>query len=136
MAAARRFEDLIVWQVAVSVRDAVYAMTEVGGAAADFTFRDQIRDAASSAPRNICEGFVRYNPPEFAQFLNIARASLGETQNHLLHGKHLKYFSEADFTDTWRLTCRALRAANRLHAYLRSCGRRRPRGGKAPNPPA
>lgn len=69
---------------------------------------------------------MRYNPPEFAQFLNIARASLGETQNHLLHGKQLKYFSEADFTDAWRLTCRALRAANRLHAYLRSCGRRKP----------
>lgn len=127
MGAAKRFEDLIVWQLSVHVRDAVYALTETGGASRDFKFRDQIRDAASSAPRNIAEGFLRYSPPEFAQFMNIAKGSLGETQNHLLHGKQQKYFSEQDFTDVWRLTCRALRAANRLHAYLRRCGRKKPR---------
>jgi hypothetical protein len=74
--------------------------------------------------RNIAEGFQRYNPSQFAQFMNIAKGSLAETQNHLLHGKHQGYFSEQEFTDAWRLTCRALRAANRLHAYLRSCGKR------------
>jgi four helix bundle protein len=122
VAAARRFEDLIVWQLAVAVRDSVYVLTDRGGASSDFGFRQQIRDAASSAPRNIAEGFQRYNPPQFAQFMNIAKGSLAETQNHLLHGKHQGYFPEQEFTDTWRLTCRALRAANRLHAYLRGCG--------------
>jgi four helix bundle protein len=70
---ARRFEDLIVWQLAVRIRAGVYALTETGPAAADFKFRDQIRNSASSAPRNISKGFLRYNPREFAQFLNVAR---------------------------------------------------------------
>ncbi len=133
MAAVTRFEDLIVWQLAVAVRDAVYALTSQGEAADDPGFRDQIRDSASSAPRNIAEGFSRYGPPQFAQFMNIAKGSLAETQNHLLHGKQLGYFTPQEFTDTWRLTCRALRAANRLHAYLRRCGRIKPE--PAPPPP-
>ena len=32
MAAVKRFEDLIVWQLAVAVRDAVYGLTGGGGA--------------------------------------------------------------------------------------------------------
>lgn len=126
MTAAQRFEDLIVWQLAVRVRDGVYRLTETGRPCDDEEFRQQIRSSASSAPRNIAEGFRRYNPPEFAQFLNIAKGSLSETQNHLLHGKDEKYFSEPEFTELWRLTCRALRAGNRLHAYLRRCGRKKP----------
>jgi four helix bundle protein len=125
MAGVTRFEDLVVWQLAVRIRDTVYALTSSGAGSRDFAFRDQIRDAASSAPRNIAEGFLRYNPPEFAQFMNIAKGSLGETQNHLLHGREEKYYSQQEFTEVWGLTCRALRAANRLHAYLRRCGRTR-----------
>jgi four helix bundle protein len=40
------------------------------------------REAGS--PVQCCEGFVRYGHPEFLHFLEIARASLAETQNHLL----------------------------------------------------
>ena len=136
VAAAKRFEDLVVWQLTVCIRDGVHKLTETGGSARDFSFRDQIRDAASSAPRNIAEGFVRYNPPEFAHFMSIAKGSLGETQNHLLHGRERNHFSEQEFDRVWRLTCRALRAANRLHAYLRRCGRKKPgASGSAPRRP-
>ena len=135
MTVAQRFEDLIVWQLAVRIRDAIYVLTETGGASRDYKFREQIRDSASSTSRNVAEGFGRYDPPEFAQFLKIAKGSLAETQNHLLHGKQQEYFSEQEFTDVWRLTCRAVRAANRLHAYLRRCGRKKPGPGATPIPP-
>jgi len=126
MAVAQRFEDLICWQVAVELRDLVHEMTDRGPALKDFKFRDQIRDSACSAPRNMAEGFARFDPPEFAHFLNIARGSLSETQDHLIHGRDQKYFESKDFTDAWRLSCRALRASNRLHAYLRRCPRKKP----------
>ena len=119
MSVARRFEDLVVWQLSVRIRDRIDVLIDSGPAARDFKFRDQIRDASASAPRNIAEGFLRFNPAEFAYFMNVARSSLGETQNHLLHGKERKYFNERDFKELWRLTCRTLKAANRLHAYLR-----------------
>jgi four helix bundle protein len=81
------------------------------------------------SPRNIAEGFLRFDPPEFAQFLKIAKGSIGETQNHLLHAKEQSYLTEEEFLELWRLTCRTLRAANRLHAYLRQCGRKKPHRG-------
>lgn len=126
MAVAKRFEDLICWQVAVKLRDLVCRMIEQGPVLKDSRFRDQIRDSACSAPRNIAEGFARFDPPEFARFLNFARSSLSETQDHLIHGRDEKYFTQEDFTTAWRLACRALRASNRLHAYLRRCGRKKP----------
>jgi hypothetical protein len=60
--AVKRFEDLIVWQLAVAVRDSVYVLTGSARASCDFAFRQQIRDSASSAPRNIAEGFQRDTP--------------------------------------------------------------------------
>ena len=55
--------------------------------------------------------------------MNIAKGSIAETQNHLQHGRAQKYFTEEDYTKAWRLACRTLRAASRLHAYLRTCGK-------------
>jgi four helix bundle protein len=135
MATARRFEDLIAWQVAVQLRDLVCRMTDEGPVLNDRRFRDQIRDSARSAPSNMAEGFARYDPPEFARFLNIARSSLAETQDHLMHGRDRKYFEEEDFRAAWRLTCRAIRASNRLHAYLRRCSRKKPFTPPRTNPP-
>jgi four helix bundle protein len=126
MAVAKRFEDLICWQVAVELRELVCRMTDQGPVLKDFKFRDQIRDSACSAPSNMAEGFARFDPPEFARFLNIARSSLSETQDRLIHGRDQKYFTPDDFTAAWRLSCRALRASNRLHQYLRRLGRKKP----------
>lgn len=91
----------------------------------DLRFRNQIRDSASSVPRNISEGFKRFDPPEFAHFMKIALASLSETQTSLLHGREEKYFSDDQFTEAWRLACRALKAGNRLHTYLRNCPKKK-----------
>ena len=125
---AKRFEDLIVWKLAVSLRRLVFKMTTTGRVATDFKFRDQIRNSARSAPSNSAEGFKRFDPPEFAHLLKIALASLAETQDHLIHGRDEKYFTEDRFTEAWRLSCRALKAGNRLHDYLRSC----PKKGNPP----
>jgi hypothetical protein len=54
--------DLIVWQLSVRVRDRVDVLVDSEPASRDFKFRDQIRDSAASAPRNISEGFLRLEP--------------------------------------------------------------------------
>jgi four helix bundle protein len=131
MAGARKYEELIAWKLSVELRDLVYALTERGPAAMDFKFRSQIRDAASSAPRNIAEGFVRFHPSEFAPFVNVAKGSLAETQNHLQHGRERHYFDESEFTRAWRLSCRTVRATSGLHRYLRSRIARK-KGGSGP----
>src|SRR5689334_2577590 len=56
---ARTIEELHVWRLADELRLAVHALTATEAVARDRRFCDQIRDAASSATRNISEGFGR-----------------------------------------------------------------------------
>ena len=59
----------------------------------------QIRDAASSAPRNIAEGFGRRSDKEFANFLNMAHGSATEVQSHLYVALDLIYIDENTFRE-------------------------------------
>jgi len=129
----RRFEDLVVWQLADRIKNEVYAITARRPAANDIKFCDQIRESARSAPRNIAEGFGRYYPREFGRFLRIALGSLHETKNHLHDGHDRRYLSDGDYERILRATLRAIKAGNRLAAYLRSA--RTPQPFSAPREP-
>jgi four helix bundle protein len=120
VATARRYEDLNVWRLSAELRREVCAIVATGPAAVDFKFCHQLRDAAASAPRNIAEGFARYRPREFARFLEIARGSLAEVDDHLLDGKERGYFTP-ETTERLRLLAgRASMAALRLIQYLKT----------------
>jgi four helix bundle protein len=125
MRGVNRFQDLIVWQLADELRREVFAATEAGKAARDFKYRDQIRDASSSAARNTAEGFGRFNPGEFGHFLDYARASLNETQDSLVEGRDRKYLDESQFDRMWALSRRALAANAGLMRYLKDCAAKR-----------
>ena len=85
----------------------------------DLKFYDQLRDSAASAPRNIAEGFGRRSHPDFARFLDVARGSLGECQNHLLDAMDRGYLTEVDFASLNTLSERACGAIAALQRYLR-----------------
>jgi four helix bundle protein len=93
MAVATKFEELLSWQRMHELNVEVIRATESGPASRDFKFRDEIRDAADSAERNVAEGFARYNPPVFANFLDYSRASAAETRSMLKKGVACGYFS-------------------------------------------
>jgi len=126
---AHRFEDLVVWQLADCIKNEVYEIIARRPAASDVKFCDQIRESTRSAPRNIAEGFGRgrYYPREFGQFLRIALASLHETKNHLHDAHDRHYLTDAEHERILRITLRAIKAGNRLAAYLRTA--------KAPHDP-
>jgi four helix bundle protein len=90
----RDFRDLVCWQLSRELKCEVVAFTATGPASRDFKYRDQIRDSSASAPRNIAEGFGRFRPREFARYLEYAKASLDETQNHLIDGKDRGYLTQ------------------------------------------
>src|SRR5947208_5949211 len=121
MATAKRYQDLVCWQLANELEQLVFEITATGPAARDFKFRDQIRDSSASATRNIAEGFGRFRPAEFARFLEFARGSLTETHNSLRDGRDRGYFTVADCDRLSRLAGRAAKATMRLIRYLRSC---------------
>ena len=80
---AKRFEDLMVWQLADRLRREVHALSARQHVRRDVRFCDQLRDSASGIPRNIAEGFGHYRHAEFARYLFIARGSLMELRDHL-----------------------------------------------------
>jgi len=118
---ARRVEDLVAWQLADELKRNVYAITAKPPASQDFSYRDQIRDACASVTRNTAEGFGRFRPRAFAQFLVIAAASLHEVKDELRDGQERGYISEQGYVRLRRLTLRALKANLRLQEYLRKC---------------
>jgi len=85
----------------------------------DFRFCSQVRDAAASAPRNIAEGFGRRTHADFAHFLDVARASLGECQNHLQDAVDRSYLSPDEFNNLNTLAERACGAVAGLQRHLR-----------------
>ncbi len=127
MAAAKRYQDLICWQLADELEQLVFELTATGPVFRDLKFRDQIRDSSASATRNMAEGFGRYLPADFAKFLTIARASLMETHNSAGTGFKRGYFTAENTDKMQRLSARSGKAATRLILYLRSCQSRSPR---------
>ena len=83
----RDFRDLVCWQLSYELKCDVFALTAREPACRDFRYCDQVRDSSVSAARNIAEGFGRFTPGEFAQYLKFARASLMETMTSLIDGK-------------------------------------------------
>ncbi len=117
---ARSFTELAAWQLSNELKLGVYELIRSGGAQKDVEFRNQIRNAAASAPRNIAEGFGRYYPKEFSQYLRIANGSLMETSNHLTDGVDRGYFSKSDAERLHVIARRASAAVTRLIKYLQT----------------
>lgn len=115
---ARHYRELACWELSDELKRRVYQFLKRPAVARDFEFCDQIRRAARGAPRTIAEGFGRFRPKDFARYLEFARASLLETQNHLGDGFDCGYISADERDDLMRLSDRAIGATTRLHQYL------------------
>ncbi len=118
---AKCYQELVCWQLARDLRVRVRAITEYPAAARDFDFCDDIRRSARSSPSNIAEGYRRRRPRQFAQFLNVALASIDETENHLGEALEARYIAPTEYNDLLVLVKRARIASQRLLAYLERC---------------
>jgi four helix bundle protein len=116
----RSFTDLDAWRLSNELKLGVYALLRSSESRHDVEFRRQLRNAAASAPRNIAEGFGRYHPREFSQYLRVANGSLMETSNHLGDGIDRGYFSHDQAAPLHALARRASAAVTRLIRYLQT----------------
>lgn len=91
MAAIKRFEEIIAWQKARGLVQAVYLASENWN---DYGLKDQLRRASVSIMSNIAEGFERRTNSDFRHFLYIAKASCGETRSLLVVVSDLRLLSE------------------------------------------
>jgi four helix bundle protein len=92
-----RFEQLPVWQAAIGLATAVYAMTEKLPFRRRYSLRDQIERAAVSVSSNIAEGFERGTKQELVTFLYIARGSAGEVRSMLCLLGKIPAFADLEF---------------------------------------
>jgi four helix bundle protein len=117
----RDFKDLVCWQLSNELKCEVFAFTEIGPAARDFKYRDQVRDSSASAPSNIAEAFGRFRPRDAARFTEFACASLQETRNHLIDGHQRSYLTVELCTRLLHLTEASLKATRNWMLYLKRC---------------
>ena len=136
---ARHYRELVCWQLSNELKRRVYAFIANPPASKDFEFSKQIWGSARGAPRTISEGFGRFRPPEFARYLEFARASLIETQNHLDDALDSDYITTDLHHELFKLADRAIGATTKLQQYLQTCkeppranrGERRTPGGNS-----
>jgi four helix bundle protein len=111
---ARNFRELDAWQLAdhLSAKiDAVLAASDLRG---HFKFCENLEDAADSVPSNIAEGFRRYNPREFARFLEYSLSSLGEISSKLEKMRRIRLGTPQDHEEISFLIARCTIATARL----------------------
>jgi four helix bundle protein len=120
MGGARRVEDLEAYKLAVELRRRIFRLTKREPVASDCKFVDQIRDAARGGARNISEGFSRFAPKEFRQYLNYSRSSLSEVKDELGDAFDSDYVTETEHNEILALLERTNGAIARLMEYLES----------------
>ena len=111
---ATKHTELIAWQLCSQLRRLVLRHTRSGAVSRDFDFRRQLRKSARSACNNTSEGLYRYKHGEFGNFLNIARASLGEALDQIDDGPESEYFTAAQHEEMRRMCLRAMKANTAL----------------------
>jgi len=119
MATFRQFEDIDAWQRARALVKEVYALTDQGDFARDFSLKDQVRRASVSVMSNIAEGFERDGTKEFIQFLSIAKGSVGEVKSQLYVALDRGYVTRNEFNMLSELTGETARLIAGLMSYLK-----------------
>ena len=96
----QRFTDLVVWQRSHQLVLGLYKLTAAFPPDERFGLISQLRRAAASVPTNIAEGSKRQSRAEYARFLNVAEASLAETEYLLILSKDLGFLTPQAFAET------------------------------------
>ncbi len=117
---AKEFTDLVVWQRADELEKFMRDVIRRPSVARDLEFCRQASDAAASGPRNIAEGFGRFAPVQFANFLRIAIGSEKETKNQILKAWQRGAINDDERNAGLLLAKRAVSSATSLRRYLLS----------------
>jgi four helix bundle protein len=88
-----RFEELPVWQAAMTLAEQVFQLTMEPCLQGQGDLRSQLQRATLSISNNVAEGFERGTTQELISFLYIARGSAGEVRSMLCLLERLERFA-------------------------------------------
>ena len=118
MAKINSYKDLIAWQKAVDMVEAVYKLTAKYPTDERFGLVSQSRRAAVSVPSNIAEGYGRRTKADYVRFLDIARGSANEVETQLLIAVRLGFVTESDAGEATALVLEVQRILKGLVSSL------------------
>lgn len=118
----RTCRDLLVWQKAMELAEALYRVTNAFEKTEKYGLVTQMRRAVVSVPSNVAEGFGRGRKAEFERYLEIARGSLFEVQTQAELTRRLGWLKGEVLGN---LRDRAQEVDRLLSGLLRSVRRRR-----------
>lgn len=119
MRAARRHEELIVWQLGDELRRELTRLTSRPEYAMRARrLREQTDDAIDSVCRNVAEGFAADTHGQFAWFLRVSRRSLHEVEDAVHSARYKELLTEGDLKQIRPLLRRIVPALNGLIRYL------------------
>jgi four helix bundle protein len=121
MEGVKRFTELFAWQRAHELEVLSEELLKRPRVQRDFRFRDQLSDAAASAPRNIAEGFGRFRPKENAQYVRVAKGSANEVLNLFIEARVKGFLSAEEFPRFKTAADRAIGTIVGYVRYLESC---------------
>lgn len=113
-----QFEDLIAWQKARVLTQAIYKITRQGALRRDFGLAGQMQRAAVSIMSNIAEGFERGKRGEFHQFLSTAKGSCAELRSQLYIAFDSEYIDQETFNQLMGLAREEARIIGGLRAAV------------------
>jgi four helix bundle protein len=92
-----KFMDLKVWQRSKDLAVFIYKTTAKGKFQKDYSFRDQIRDAAVSIPSNIAEGDELGTNKQAIRHFYISKGSTAEVLTQSIIALEIGYLDDACF---------------------------------------
>jgi four helix bundle protein len=115
----RHFSQLICWQLARELQREVFKITSKTVFNDNFDLRDQLRDASSSARRNMAEGFSRRTHKDQANFFTTALSSLQEVEDELGEAVDNGYVTPEEISKALNFKKRSHVAATRFRNSIR-----------------
>ena len=114
MPAARHFSELICWQLARELQREIFKITSKAAFDRNLDLRNELRDAASSARRNIAQGFGRRTHRDIANFFNVSLTSVSEVEDELGEAVDNRYVTVEEIGVALNLCKRTFVATSRF----------------------
>lgn len=112
------YRDLVVWQKAMALAEAVYRLSDTFPGREQFGITSQLRRAAVSIAANLAEGHARATRKDFAHFVSMSRGSLAEVETYLILVGRLQLADRQALAPIWHQAQEVGRMLNVLHQRL------------------
>lgn len=116
----RNFMDLIAWQKAMALAEAVYRISAALPTDERFGLTAQMRRAAVGIPSNIAEGQGRRTDGEFLNLISVAHGSVRELETQLMLCERLGFLDGKGVGSVLKQTAEVGRLINGLANSIES----------------